>query len=301
VLGSDVEPAELACRADDLDTLVLAGDDLFRRSPRPAELMATLERLRSVVVIDRFINDTLPFADVVLPSSTFAERDGTVTNVFGSVQRWNQAGPPPADCRPERVWAARIGRELDLGGWPATPRSWFEALQNQVDGYRDLSPGLLYGEQGRTPAALDQSGAPQIEARTQLRFASAPDNRAQLPDAGDAAFPMRLVLGTQPAEFSTGAVTQREELLAREARESILFASPEALEQVGVKAGWPVKVTVPGAEAVVTVRGDVRLPPDVVVLMPLAGSPPARLRGSYPGAGRRTLGLQPVPARLERA
>jgi len=73
------------------------------------------------------------------------------------------------------------------------------------------------------------------------------------------------------------------------------------LEQLGVKAGWPAKVTVPGGEATVTVRGDARLPPGVVVLMPLAGSQPAQLRGSYPDAGRRILGLQPVPARLERA
>ena len=268
VLGSQSSPAELACRSEGLETLIVAGDDLVRRSPRAASLAETLGALRTVVVIDCFANDTLPFAHVVLPSCVFAEVDGTVTNVFGAARHWRRAVPPPGDCRPERDWAAGIARALGL--------EWGRLSNREEDG-------------------VSTSDAPR------LAFAPPAREDARTPEADDAAFTMRLVLGTQPAEFSTGAVTQREELLAREARESILFASPDVLDRTGAKSGWPAKLVVPGAEATVTVRADVRLPPDVLVLLPLAGSPPAQLRGSYPGAGRRTLGLQPVPARLERA
>jgi anaerobic selenocysteine-containing dehydrogenase len=266
VLGPESSPAELACREDGLDTLIVVADDLIRRSPRPATLADTLDRLRTVVVIDRFTTDTLPFADVVLPSCTFAETDGTTTNVFGAVQYWRRAVLPPGDCCPERVWASRIGHLFGVEEWPGDGRV-----------------------------------APQVDARTRLTFAPPPAEAASLESGADDAFPMRMVLGSHVANFSTGTVTQREELLGREMIESTLAAAPAVLEALGVKPGWPARLLVPGDEATVTVRADRRLPTGVLVLVPLAGSLPVRLRGCYPGPGRRSVGLQPVPARLERA
>ena len=261
VLGAELPPAELACREEGLDTLVVVADDIVRRSPRPDTLADVLDRLDTVVVIDRFTSDTLPFADVVLPSCAFAEMDGTTTNVFGVVQRWSRAVAPPADCCPERVWASRIAGVLDAGEWPAE------------DAPPDVTPHLAF--------ACPTDGAP---AET----------------AADAAFPLGLVLGSHPANWSTGALSQREELLRREVPESTVAASPKVLEDLGVKSGWPVRVLVPTGEATMTIRADRRLPPGVLVLVPIAGSPSVSLRGLYPGPGRRSVGVQPVPARLER-
>jgi predicted molibdopterin-dependent oxidoreductase YjgC len=261
VLGLGIPPAELACRDEGLDTLVVVADDLVRRSPRPDTLADILEHLRTVVVIDRFTSDTLPFADVVLPSCAFAEMDGTTTNVFGVVQRWNRVVPPPSDCCPERLWASRIARVLGVGEWPAE-----EASQ---------------------------------DVTTHLAFAC-PIDEASTEASADTAFPLGLVLGSHPANWSTGALSQREELLRREVPESTIAASPKVLEDLGVKAGWPVRVLVPTGEATMTVRADRRLPPGVLVLVPIAGSPSVSLRGCYPGPGRRSVGVQPVPARLER-
>jgi assimilatory nitrate reductase catalytic subunit len=261
VLGPELPPAELACREEGLDTLVVVGDDIVRRSPRPDALADILDHLRTLVVIDRFTSDTLPFADVVLPSCAFAEMDGTTTNVFGVVQRWSRVVPPPADCCPERVWASRIARVLGAGEWPAE------------DASQDVTTHLAFA-------------CPIDEASTEA--------------SADAAFPLGLVLGSHPANWSTGALSQREELLRREVPASTIAASPKVLEDLGVKAGWPVRVVVPTGEATMTVRADRRLPPGVIVLVPVAGSPSVGLRGCYPGPGRRSVGVQPVPARLER-
>jgi predicted molibdopterin-dependent oxidoreductase YjgC len=271
VLGPETRPAGLACLDDGLDTLVVVADDLIRRSPCPADLAGTLDRLRTVVVIDRFATDTSPFADVVLPSCTFAEMDGTTTNVFGAVQHWRRAVLPPGDCCPERVWASRIGRLFGVEEWPVTSR------------------------------AGDEGHAPRVDANTRLTFVPPSAEDAPVEGVADAAFPMRMVFGSHVAHWSAGTVSQREELLGREFPESTLAAAPGTLEELGVRPGWPVKLLVPGGEATVTVRADRRLPRDVLVLVPVAGSPAASLRGCYPDAGRRGVGVQPVPARLERA
>jgi predicted molibdopterin-dependent oxidoreductase YjgC len=302
VLGSESRPAELACRDDGLDTLFVVADDLIRRSPRPATLADTLDRLRTVVVIDRFTSSTVPFADVVLPSCTFAEIDGTTTNVFGAVQRWRRAAWPPGDCCAERVWASRIGRLMGVQEWPGTPRSWFDALRNDVEGYQALLPDSLFGQESSGQlTAVDGRVAPRVGGETRVTFAppaadSAPVERDTLD-----AFPMRMVLGSHVANWSTGTISQKEELLRREMLESTIAAAPSVLERLGVKPGWPAKVLVPGGEATVTVRADRRLPPDVLVLVPLAGSPSIQLRGCYPDPECRSVGVQPVPARLERA
>ncbi len=261
VLGPELPPAELACREEGLDTLVVVADDIVRRSPRPDTLADILDHLGTVVVIDRFTSDTLPFADVVLPSCAFAEMDGATTNVFGVVHRWSRAVPPPPDCCPERVWASRIAGVLGREEWPAE------------------------GESG--------------EVAPRLAFVC-PIDEASSEAAANAAFPLGLVLGSHPANWSTGALGRREELLRREVPESTIAASPKVLEDLGVKAGWPVRVLVPTGEATLTIRADGSLPPGVLVLVPVAGSPPGSLRGCYPGPGRRSVGVQPVPARLER-
>ena len=302
VLGADARPAELAWREAGLDTLVVVGDDLVRRSPCAAALTETLDRLRTVVVIDRFAGDTLPFADVVLPSCTSAETDGTTTNVFGAVQRWRRAVAPPGDCCPERVWASRIGRLYGVEEWPGTAASWFDAMRYEVESYLPILPERMYGENDAVSAAGDDGlGPPRVAGQTRVRLAAPAGDVAPIDRGQDAAFPMRMVLGAHVANWSAGTVSQREELLRRENPESTLAAAPAVLETLGVKPGWTAKVLVPGGEATVTTRADLRLPPDVLVLVPLGGSPPARLRCCCPGPGGRSVGLQPIPARLERA
>ena len=76
--------------------------------------------------------------------------------------------------------------------------------------------------------------------------------------------------------------------------------SPADLKQLGVKPGWTVRVVTADGEVTLPVREDSRLPPGVVVVIPLAGSEATRLRGLYTDAARRHVGVQPVPARLEK-
>jgi predicted molibdopterin-dependent oxidoreductase YjgC len=59
-------------------------DDNIAADPRVAE---TLSRLELLVVNFSFENETTRMADILLPSSTFAEKNGTFTNFQGRVQR----------------------------------------------------------------------------------------------------------------------------------------------------------------------------------------------------------------------
>jgi len=269
--------------------LFVVGDDLIRRTSRPGALADKLARIATVVAIDRFESETLRFAHVVLPSCAFGEVDGTLTNACGTVQRWRQVVAPLAESCPERLWMTRIGRRLGADGWPETPEAWFAALQEETPLYGSPLFQQLYGSEPPFGVA--------VEEPARLTF-TAPELTPAPPDPG--AFPVRMLFGAHPANWSTGALSQREELLKREVVESSIAVSPGDLKQLGVKPGWTVKVVTSDGEATLPAREDSRLPPGVVVVIPLAGSQATRLRGLFADTARRHVGIQPVPARLEK-
>jgi predicted molibdopterin-dependent oxidoreductase YjgC len=71
-----------------------------------------------VVSIDMFINDSNRDADLILPAAGFGEKEGTVTNVEGRVQKVNVISPSPGQTRPD--WsilddiAQRVGVSIGL-------------------------------------------------------------------------------------------------------------------------------------------------------------------------------------------
>jgi len=294
VLAEDAGPSPLLSLLDpeaDLDcsALVVWGDDLLRRAPKPDALAAKLSRIETLVVVDRFESDTQRLAHVFLPTCCFGEADGTLKNAFGTLQRSRQAVKPPKDCSPESTWVTRIGRRMGIEEWPLTRKQWLEALQGEIAPFRGSECASLYAED-------DLCGIP-LREDSSLVF-TVPDIPMAVPHMAD--FPLSLVFGWNPAGWSTGALSQREELLRREFPESTLSLSPGDLKAVGLKSGWPAKVVTPGGEAILTAREDARLPEGIALIVPVPGSTSAGLRGFYPSSGGAPPATQPVPARIEK-
>ncbi len=60
-----------------------------------------LEKLDFLVVQDLFLTETAQLADVVLPAASFAETEGTFTNLTGRMQRVRKALRPPGEAKPD--------------------------------------------------------------------------------------------------------------------------------------------------------------------------------------------------------
>ena len=66
-----------------------------------------------MVVQDIFFTETAGFADIILPASAFAEKDGTFTNTDRRVQLGRKAVDPPGEAKQD-IWiiqelAKRLG------------------------------------------------------------------------------------------------------------------------------------------------------------------------------------------------
>jgi len=139
----------LKARKGELKALIVFGYDL-------QELFGakTCEELRShldlIVFIGPNLNGTLDYADLVLPSAVYAEKEGTFTNCEGRVQRIRAAFSPLGEAKGEweivRLLAERLGESLPVTG----SEDLFDQLSQSVPAFS----GLTYEKVGHQGALL---------------------------------------------------------------------------------------------------------------------------------------------------
>jgi predicted molibdopterin-dependent oxidoreductase YjgC len=98
-------------RPDEVGLLLISGDDAVA-DPR---IRALAERADAVVAVAMFAEPLRGWTQLVLPGTSYLERDGTMVNLEGRVQRLRRAVIPPAPD--ELAWIAKVaerfGVELD--------------------------------------------------------------------------------------------------------------------------------------------------------------------------------------------
>ncbi|MGZ8754152.1 MAG: NADH-quinone oxidoreductase subunit NuoG [Acidimicrobiia bacterium] len=96
----------------DLKALVLLGADPIRDVPDATVARRGIEAAEFVVAIDLFLTDTSQLADVVLPAEAFGEKEGTVTNLEGRVQKVNRIVTGPGQSQADWAILDDISRRL---------------------------------------------------------------------------------------------------------------------------------------------------------------------------------------------
>ncbi len=119
-----------------------------------------------LVVQDMFLTETAQQADVVLPAASAYEKNGTVTNVTGEVQRLkrgiNTMGAKP-DLEIMGFLAREMGVAAALGPW--LPDTVFEQIRKAVRGYQVPLPVVATGGAAQT---MPLNGRIPVESRPDL-------------------------------------------------------------------------------------------------------------------------------------
>jgi NADH-quinone oxidoreductase subunit G len=146
--------------AGDLDVLWVVGANPVKTQALPAG------RASMLVVHDLFLTETAQAADVVFPAASLYEKNGTVTNVCGEVQRLRRAirtmGAKP-DLEIMGLLAREMGVAAELGPW--VPDTVFEEIRRNVRGYDVALPVLEAGGAAQTAALngrLPLDGRPEL-------------------------------------------------------------------------------------------------------------------------------------------
>jgi NADH-quinone oxidoreductase subunit G len=199
-----------------LGLLIVSGDEAAANP----NVRALAEQSERVVAMTMFHSLAAGWADLVLPGSSYLERDGTYVNLEGRVQRLRRAAIPPAPD--ELAWIAQLAARFEVEVSPY-PSLVFAEVSERVFGgvtYEDL------GEEARLPerAALEPTRA------------ESPDD----PAPPKAAAGTLQLLRYRPL-FSGAAVERIPELQFQRPAPEIELSERDA-RRLGLKRGDPANV-----------------------------------------------------------
>ncbi len=222
-----------------------------------------LQRAEYVVVQEAFAGtDTVPFADALLPATTWGEKEGTVTNSERRISRVRAAVPAPGHARPDWWIAREVARRLEarLAAPGAAPLFAADTPARIFDEHRALTAGRDLDIGGLDyPRLEDQgpqqwpfpAGAAQGQARRYADgvFATA-DGRARfhptayqpVAEPVSARFPLRLLTGRLRDQWHGMSRTGRVPALYLHSPGPGLRMHPEDAARRGLGAGELVRV-----------------------------------------------------------
>ena len=146
--AADAEPSN----PDPIGLLIVSGDEAAANP----DVRAMAEQAERVLVISMFHGLAAGWADLVLPGTSYLERDGTYVNLEGRIQRLRRAVIPPAPD--ELAWISKLAERfgVELSPYPSLV---FEEVSAIAFG------GMPFGEVGERaslPAATSSSGPIEV-------------------------------------------------------------------------------------------------------------------------------------------
>ncbi len=97
-----------------LKAMYITGENPLLSEPDLHHAEKAFKSLEFLVVQDIFMHETAQIADVVLPATTFAEKDGTFTNSERRVQRVRKAIEPVGSSRPDWDILCDLARRISM-------------------------------------------------------------------------------------------------------------------------------------------------------------------------------------------
>ena len=251
-----------AVRTGDIKILWIACTNPAQSMPDQKLIREALEKAELVIVQEAYKNTaTVHYADVLLPATTWSEKEGTVTNSERRITRLNAVLPKPAETQHDWEIVRNFARKLELKmGRLATlfPYQHVEAIWNE---HRETTRGRDLDITGLSFKILDEQGPQQWPypagatagkarlyedgifptASGRAKFVVTPYKPVAEP--ADARYPFRLTTGRLRDQWHgmsrTGTVAQ---LFAHAPEPSVVLAKAD-MERRSINNGDLVHVT----------------------------------------------------------
>ncbi len=124
-----------------IKAIYLAGENPILSEANASNAREAMHKLEFFVAQDIFLNETAVLADVVLPATSFAEKNGTFVNTERRVQRVRQVINPIGEARPDWWITSAIANEMGAEGFA------YNSAEEIFDELTALTPsyaGLTY-------------------------------------------------------------------------------------------------------------------------------------------------------------
>jgi assimilatory nitrate reductase catalytic subunit len=238
-----------------VQALLVMGSNVVVSTPQALLIEERLRSLDFLVVADFFLSETAQLADIVLPTTQWAEEEGTMTNIEGRVIRRRRVLTPPANVRSDSDILCQLAQYLGKGEYFSfrEPREIFSELTRASAGgladYAGITYERIESQQGvfwPCPSS-DHPGTPRL---FQKRFPT-PSGRARFiavahkapAEEPDHDYPLYMTTGRVLAQYQSGTQTRRIEALNAIAGFPMIELHPAAARAYGITQGDMVRAT----------------------------------------------------------
>lgn len=205
----------------------------------------SLKHLDFLVVQDIFMTETAKTADVVLPSSCFAEKEGTFSNTERRVQRVRKAVNPPGQAKDDWWITCEIGTRMGYEMKYQNSEEIFEEIRKVTPSYSGITYERIEKEGLHWPCPnIEHPGTPVLHIGKFTRGKGVLHAVEYIPPAEqiDDEYPLYLTTGRLLYQYHSGTMTMKTEGLNDRAPGTYVEISPQDAAKLNLVDGEEVKV-----------------------------------------------------------
>jgi len=254
-----------AVKTGEIKAIWIACTNPAHSMPDLNNVLTALGNAELVVVQDAYNNtDTCAYADVLLPASTWGEKEGTVTNSERRITRVNPAVPPPAEAKHDWAimvdFAQRLEKRLLKNDAKQSHLFAFNTTEDIFNEHRESTRGRDLDITGLSYGLLTENGPQQWPFKTGESQGVArlyadgvfqkPDGKAQFANAvykgtadkTDARHPLHLLTGRLRDQWHGMSRTGTTSQLFNHVEEPAIQMNADDMMRRNIKSGDIVKV-----------------------------------------------------------
>ena len=235
-----------AIEAGKIKALYVVGENPLVTDPDLRHVEAALKHLDVFIVQDIFLTQTAKNATIVLPGTSFAEKDGTFSNTERRVLLVRQAIPPVGESRPDWMITQDLSTRVGYPMHYDSPEAIFEEMKSLTPSYAGMSYARLAANGLQWPCPTpEHPGTVFLHKDRFSRGKGAFTAIDYKPPAEvvDGAYPMWLSTGRSFAHYHSGTMTRVSPSLHQEVPEGYVEISPVDAKTMAIKDGERVKVS----------------------------------------------------------
>ncbi|MBZ9560054.1 MULTISPECIES: formate dehydrogenase subunit alpha [unclassified Modicisalibacter] len=255
-----------AAIAGTFKALYVQGEDIAQSDPNTQHVQAALTSLDCLIVQDIFLNETAKYAHVLLPGSTFLEKNGTFTNAERRINRVRKVMAPVAG---KEDWEVT----QDLANALGYPMNYSHPSEI-MDEIAQLTPTFT----GVSYAKLEEQGSIQWPCNAEHPDGTPTMHELDFPigkghfavteyvpteERSNRRFPLLLTTGRILSQYNVGAQTRRTDN-SQWHEEDVLEIHPSDAEVRGIAEGDWLGVSSRVGHTVLRCRISDRMQPGVV-------------------------------------
>ena len=229
-----------------IKAMYIMGENSLLSDPNLSHTREALEKLEFLVVQDVFLSETAQMADVVLPGTSFAEKDGTFTNTGRRIQIVRKAIEPIGQSRPDWMIICQLSQSMGYGMNYSSPSDVMEEVARVTPIYGGVHYDRLEGDGLQWPCP--DKNHPGTKYLHKDRFSRGkglftPVEYRPSAEVSDKEYPFILTTGRVLQHFHTGTLSRRSQVLKTLVPECLIEINPKDAVKLGIEDGEGVRVT----------------------------------------------------------